>query len=82
MQDDEARRVVLAMLARGLMRPADAARHAGVSRQLVNKWVRAKGINWERVLYAVQRKHWNREMKRGPRLVETGKTDRRTSRGR
>lgn len=73
MKDAEARRVALAMLARGLMKPGDAAAFAGVSRQLVNKWLRKAKIDWKRVHYGVLRKHWNREMRRGPRLVETAK---------
>jgi len=71
MKDDEARRVALALLARGLIKPGDAATFAGVSRQLVNKWLKTAKIDWKRMHYGVLRKHWNKEMRRGPKLVET-----------
>lgn len=73
MKDDEVRRVALALLARGLMKPSDAAEFGGVSRQLVNKWLKKAKIDWKRVHYGVLRKHWNREMRRGPKLVETAR---------
>lgn len=41
------RHCVLAVLMRGECRPADAARRAGVSVQLVNKWLNQARLSWD-----------------------------------
>jgi hypothetical protein len=69
--DPEARRVALALLAQGVLRPHEAAEMAGVSIQVVNYWLRRAGVDWERIRRRRLGKLWRKEMKRGPRLVES-----------
>lgn len=69
--DREARRAALALLARGILRPHEAAELAGVSVQVVNYWLRRSRIDWERVRRRVLGNAWRKAMKIGPRLVES-----------
>lgn len=70
--DPEARRVALVMLARGLLRPHEAAELAGVSLQVVHYWITHAGIDWERIRRRRIANAWRKAMKRSPRLVEEG----------
>lgn len=72
--DPDARRVALALLARGIIRPHEAAELAGVSLQVMNHWLRRSGVDWERMRRRVLGNAWRKEMKRGPRLVESEPT--------
>lgn len=69
--DPEARRVALALLARGIIRPHEAAELAGVSLQVVRYWIRRKGVDWERIRRRRLAHAWRKELRNGPRLVET-----------
>lgn len=69
--DREARRAALALLARGIIRPHEAAELAGVSLQVMSYWLRRSGVDWERVRSRVLSRAWRKEMKSGPRLVES-----------
>lgn len=71
--DPEAKRAALGLLARGMVTIAEAAEHAGVSRQLMHHWVRRAGVDWRRIRQARRATWWRKELKRGPRLVETEK---------
>lgn len=61
-KDDEARSAALALLARGMLTPSQAAELAGVSRQLVRYWLKAAGIDWERAWRRRQAGMWRREI--------------------
>src|SRR5262249_16185593 len=61
-KDDEARAAAVGLLARGLMTPGQAARFAGVSRQLVRHWLKAAGIDWKRAWDRRQAGLWRREI--------------------
>lgn len=69
--DQDARRAVLALAARGIIRPHEAAELAGVSLQVVDYWLRRAGVDWKRMRRRVLGNAWRKEMKRGPRLVES-----------
>lgn len=69
--DRDARRAALALLARGIIRPHEAAELAGVSLQVMNHWLRRAGVDWERMRRRVLGNAWRKEIKRGPRLVES-----------
>lgn len=69
--DREARRAALALLARGIIRPHEAAELAGVSLQVVRYWLRRAGVDWERIRRRRLGNAWRKEIKRGPRLVES-----------
>jgi hypothetical protein len=60
--DDEARSAALALLARGMITPGQAADLAGVSRQLVAYWLGHAGINWRRAWERRQAGMWRREI--------------------
>ena len=60
-----AREAALSLLRRGLATPAEAARLAGVSRQLVRHWLRSEGVDWRRIRLAVLMREWRKEENRG-----------------
>jgi len=62
--DRDARRAALALLARGLIRPHEAAELAGVSLQVVNYWCKRAGIDWERVRRTNLTRAWRKEIAR------------------
>lgn len=61
-KDDEARSAALALLARGMITPGQAAELAGVSRQLVAYWLRQAGIDWRRAWSRRMAGMWRREI--------------------
>lgn len=61
-KDDEARSAAVALLARGMITPSQAAELAGVSRQLVAYWIRQAGIDWRRAWSRRQAGMWRREI--------------------
>jgi hypothetical protein len=61
-KDDEARSAALALLARGMITPGQAADMAGVSRQLVAYWLKTAAIDWRRVWQRRQAGMWRREI--------------------
>jgi predicted HTH domain antitoxin len=63
-QDDEARITAVKLISRGLITPGEAARLAGVSRQLVNYWIRRKGVQWQDRYYDRIGKVWRKELMR------------------
>lgn len=63
--DPEARRVAVALLARGLVRPHEAAVLAGVSLQVINYWIRRADVDWERVRGHVLAKAWRKGLRNG-----------------
>jgi len=60
--DNEARSAALALLARGMITPGQAAELAGVSRQLVRYWLQHAGIDWRRAWSRRQASMWRREI--------------------
>ena len=66
--DTAAREAALALLARGMIRPAEAADLAGVSLQVVRYWCRRAGLNWRRIRQAKLADAWREELRRGRRL--------------
>lgn len=60
-KDAEARAAVIALVRRGLASPAEAAQLAGVSRQVVNYWIR--GMDWRKARAAVLAVAWRRLIK-------------------
>jgi predicted HTH domain antitoxin len=60
--DDEARSAALALLARGMITPGQAAELAGVSRQLVAYWLRQAGVDWRRAWSRRTAGMWRREI--------------------
>jgi hypothetical protein len=71
MPDTEARRIALRLLEQGLARPHEVADRAGVSLQVVNYWIRCADLNWLQVRDKRLSSAWEKEMRHGPRLVET-----------
>ena len=61
-KDDEGRSAALALLARGMITPGQAADLAGVSRQLVAYWLKHAGIDWRRAWDRRQASMWRREI--------------------
>lgn len=61
-KDAAARKAAQKLLAQGLASPAEVARLAGVSRQLVNHW--AKAIEWRKAREARLAREW-RQAHRG-----------------
>ena len=61
-KDDEARSAALALLARGMITPGQAAELAGVSRQLVAYWLRHAGIDWRRAWSRRMAGMWRKEI--------------------
>jgi hypothetical protein len=61
-KDNEARSAALALLARGMITPSQAAELAGVSRQLVRYWLQHAGIDWRRAWARRQASMWRREI--------------------
>lgn len=68
-KDEMARRVGLEILARGLMTPRDVAQVSGLSRQVVDHWVKSTGVNWRAAYQARISAAWNSAMK-GPAKPE------------
>jgi hypothetical protein len=60
--DNEARSAALALLARGMITPGQAADLAGVSRQLVAYWLQHAGINWRRAWERRQASMWRKQI--------------------
>lgn len=69
-RDSEARRVALALLAKGLGSPGDIAEFVGVSRQVIEGWARRAGVDWTRMRHAILAREWRKEIRRGARLVK------------
>jgi transposase-like protein len=69
--DADARRAAVALLARGLLTPTEAAALAGVSRQLLHAWMRRARVDWQRIRGARLASAWRKELYRGARLRET-----------
>lgn len=63
-QDDEARLAAVKLVSRGLITPGEAARLAGVSRQLVNYWLRREEVQWQDRYHERLGKLWCREISR------------------
>jgi transposase len=61
-RDPEAKRIALALLARGNGSPGEIAELAGVSRQVVEGW--ARRLDWRKVKRAALTKAWRSEMRR------------------
>lgn len=61
-KDDEARSAALALLARGMITPGQAAELAGVSRQLVRYWLQHAGIDWRRAWSRRMAGMWRKEI--------------------
>lgn len=59
--DPEVRRITCSLLASGMLRPSEAAEHAGVSLQVVNYWARSAGIDWQRMRRARVAKAYRRQ---------------------
>lgn len=68
--DPEARRAAIAMLARGLLTPSEAAELGGVSRQLMRYWIKAARVDWLRIRKARNARNWRKQMGRGMRLIQ------------
>lgn len=64
--DIDARRAALALLAEGVVRPHEAAELAGVSLQVMNYWIAAAGLDWQRVRDRRLAKAWTRALKGRP----------------
>jgi transposase-like protein len=71
--DPEARRALLALLAKGEASLGEVAALAGVSLQTAWYWCDKAGVDWKRMRDAKLGKAWRRELHNGPRLVETAK---------
>jgi len=56
--ENPARRPTLALVAAGKILPVEAARLAGVSRQRMNQWLRAAGIDPSKARDAFVQKLW------------------------
>lgn len=61
-KDPAAKATAVALLSKGLVTPAEAARLAGISRQLLRHW--AKDIPFKRNRDAVLAKLWRQALKR------------------
>jgi len=61
-KDAEARSAALALIARGLLTPGQAAELAGVSRQLVHFWLKQHGISWQATHQARLATMWRKEI--------------------
>lgn len=64
--DPEARRAALSLLARGEVRPHEAAALAGVSLQVMNHWIRRARVDWQRVRDARIAKAWSKALQSLP----------------
>lgn len=62
--DDAARNAAIRLIVRGVMTPAQAAKHAGVSRQLVHYWLSQAGVEWANTYDARLAKLWRKELSR------------------
>lgn len=69
-KDAEARRIVVALMAAGLVTLPEAAQLAGVSRHLVRYWCTRADVDWKRVRNMRLARWWSKEARNGPRLVE------------
>lgn len=69
----------MALLARGMVTPAEAARLGKVSRQLVRHWLKAAGIDWRKAWQARQAAIWHQEIAKlnGQRLRAATKREQR-----
>jgi predicted HTH domain antitoxin len=63
-QDDEARTAAIRLISRGLITPGEAAKLAGVSRQLVNYWLRRGKVQWHDRYHDRIGKVWRKELMR------------------
>lgn len=63
-KDDAARQAAVAMLAEGSASLSEAARLAGVDRQLVLYWAKTAKINWRKARNSYLVKAWRRALKR------------------
>jgi len=63
-KDPEARRAVLMMIKRGMVTVPEAARLAGVSRQLIRSWCKADGVSVDRARLLLLTKQWRRLLAR------------------
>jgi hypothetical protein len=61
-KDDAARRAARALISRGLARPNEAAELAGISRELLQHWI--KDIDWRKARGAALALAWQRAIKR------------------
>jgi hypothetical protein len=71
-----AREAAISLLRRGLVTPSEAARLAGVSRQLVRHWLRSEGIDWRRIRLAILMREWRKEENRGRSKLGQGTGER------
>jgi len=62
LKDPEARRAVLKMIERGQVTVPEAARLAGVSRQLIRAWCKSKGTSVDRARLALLTRLWRRTL--------------------
>jgi predicted HTH domain antitoxin len=66
MEHDEAtRRAAIALLSRGDITAPEAAKLAGVSRQLMAHWIKRAGVDWRRIRDARLLKAWRKARARG-----------------
>jgi hypothetical protein len=63
--DTTKRDAALWLLKRGLVNPSQAARLAGVSRQLVMHWLNVEAIDWRTPMDARLKALWKRRLSRG-----------------
>jgi predicted HTH domain antitoxin len=64
-QDGDARLAAVRLVSRGLITPGEAAQLAGVSRQLVNYWLRRRDVEWQDRYHERLGKMWRKELDRG-----------------
>jgi hypothetical protein len=69
-KDTDARRAARWLMACGKLRPAEAARLAGVSLQVANGWLKAADIDWRKMRDHEITRLWRKELKNGLKLVE------------
>jgi DNA invertase Pin-like site-specific DNA recombinase len=73
-RDPEARRVVLALLSRGLVSPCEITELSGFDRSTIVRWPKVAGVDWQSQRAQVVAALWRKEMGRGSKLVETAKS--------
>jgi hypothetical protein len=61
----ESQRAALLMLAQGYS-PGQVARHAGVSRQLIESWAVSHGVDWRRIQQRQEAAAWRRALTAAP----------------
>jgi hypothetical protein len=62
LKDPEARRAVLLLISRGVITVPEAARLAGVSRQLVRAWCKSRKMSVDRARNARITREWRKAM--------------------